>query len=233
MSKIISAMGDNCIPGKCISEAVWSREHGNTSDLPDSAYTLCRHCGKMLCGCGNGPFDEPHHCVGDDDRDDDDYRDDDIQPLKARVRRTKQRRWEQFRRDGAALEIAKNVGKYLFFAREREHLVNIALNELKHHGFARAKINIGMPVGGEYVLCLYYKDASRRNELRDRMKKEYPEVRGVFWKTDSDTLSGKYSEKFKKDISKGGFKHPLIRDLFEEREIYGGEPLLSRRNERG
>jgi len=48
----------------------------------------------------------------------------------------------------------------------------------------------------EYVLCLYFKDDSRKRELAERQKSEYPDVRYRYWKGDEATLRGKYSEEF-------------------------------------
>lgn len=47
----------------------------------------------------------------------------------------------------------------------------------------------------DHVLCLYYKDDSRKHELAERNKQEYG-VRYRYWKSDSDTLKGKYSKEF-------------------------------------
>jgi len=47
----------------------------------------------------------------------------------------------------------------------------------------------------EHVLCLYYADDSRKHELAERNQHEY-KVKYRYWKSDSDTLKGKYSKEF-------------------------------------
>jgi hypothetical protein len=93
------------------------------------------------------------------------------------------------------------TGKYLFFSTDREKLVKIAIEELENNGFHEAKINMeGKKFGREYVLCLYYKDNSRKHELA----KKYSNASGIkyrYWKSDIDTLSGKYSEEFLSRLS--------------------------------
>ena len=88
------------------------------------------------------------------------------------------------------------TGKYLFFSEDRNKLVKIAMEELERNGFQEAKVNTeGNKIGSEYVLCLYYKDDSRQHELAEK----YAQTSGIkyrYWKTDRDTLSGKYSEEF-------------------------------------
>jgi hypothetical protein len=51
-------------------------------------------------------------------------------------------------------------------------------------------------IGTEHVLCLYFKDDSRKHELAERQKSEYPDVKYRYWKSDAATLKGKYSEEF-------------------------------------
>lgn len=88
------------------------------------------------------------------------------------------------------------TGKYLFFSEDRDKLIEIAMNEIANHGFHRAKVNNTLLEGQtDYVLCLYYRDDSRKNELADRNKREY-EVKYRYWKNDLDTLRGKYSKEF-------------------------------------
>jgi hypothetical protein len=88
------------------------------------------------------------------------------------------------------------TGKYLFFSADRERLVKIARNEIESHGFHKAKINIRL-IGKntEYVLVLYYKDDSRRQELAERNAREYG-VKYRYWKSDEATLKGQYSKGF-------------------------------------
>ena len=75
-------------------------------------------------------------------------------------------------------------GKYLFFSLDRDLLLRIARNEVLNHAFPLAKINLPSNKRGEdYVLCLYYKDNSRKHELAERSK-QYPGVRYRYWKGD-------------------------------------------------
>ena len=83
------------------------------------------------------------------------------------------------------------TGKYLFFSDDKNKLIEIAINEIENHGFNHAKVNENLLEGQtEYVLCLYYKDDSRKNEIADRNQQEY-KVKYRYWKSDSDTLKGK------------------------------------------
>jgi hypothetical protein len=88
------------------------------------------------------------------------------------------------------------TGKYLFFCDDKNKLIKIAINEIENHGFHLAKVNENLLEGQtEHVLCLYYKDDSRKNEIAERNEQEY-RVKYRYWKTDSDTLKGKYSKEF-------------------------------------
>ena len=94
------------------------------------------------------------------------------------------------------------TGKYLFFSSDREKLIKIAKKEIKGHGFHRAKVNKNLLEGQtEHVLCLYYKDDSRKYELAERNKQEYG-VKYRYWKSDVATLKGQYSKKFLEKLSK-------------------------------
>lgn len=88
------------------------------------------------------------------------------------------------------------TGKYLFFSSDKDKLIEIARNEIEKHGFHRAKVNMNLLKGQtEHVLCLYYKDDSRKHELAERNNREY-KVKYRYWKSDLDTLKGKYSKEF-------------------------------------
>lgn len=94
------------------------------------------------------------------------------------------------------------IGKYLFFSSDKDKLIEIATNEIENHGFHRAKVNMNLLKGQtEHVLCLYYKDDSRKHELAERNKEEYG-VKYRYWKSDEATLRGEYSEEFLKKLSK-------------------------------
>jgi hypothetical protein len=94
------------------------------------------------------------------------------------------------------------TGKYLFFNSDKARLIEIAINELENHGFHRAKVNMNLLKGQtEHVLCLYYKDDSRKYELAERNNEEYG-VKYRYWKSDEATLSGEYSKEFLEGLSK-------------------------------
>lgn len=99
------------------------------------------------------------------------------------------------------------TGKYLFFSDDKNKLIEIAVNEIENHGFHHAKVNDKLLEGQtEYVLCLYYEDDSRKNELAERNKQEY-EVKYRYWKSDFDTLTGKYSKEFLDKLPEDERKH--------------------------
>lgn len=94
------------------------------------------------------------------------------------------------------------IGKYLFFSSDRDKLIEIAINEIEKHGFHQAKVNMNLLKGQtEHVLCLYYKDDSRKFELAERNKREYG-TKYRYWKSDEATLRGQYSKEFLEKLSK-------------------------------
>ena len=99
------------------------------------------------------------------------------------------------------------TGKYLFFSDDKNKLIEIAVNEMENHGFHHAKVNDKLSAGQtEYVLCLYYENDSRKHELSERNKQEYG-VKYRYWKSDSDTLKGKYSKEFLEKLPESEKKH--------------------------
>ena len=96
-----------------------------------------------------------------------------------------------------------NTGKYLFFSKNKERLVEIAKNEILKHDFHVAKVNNSLLGSNtEYVLCLYYSDDSRKSELAERHREKYHDVNYRYWKSDVDTLKGIYSEEFLSKLNK-------------------------------
>ena len=94
------------------------------------------------------------------------------------------------------------TGKYLFFSSDKEKLIQIAKNEIENHDFYKAKVNEELLEGQfEHVLCLYYKDDSRKNELAERNRVEYKE-KYRYWKSDEATLKGEYSSEFLNKLNK-------------------------------
>jgi hypothetical protein len=94
------------------------------------------------------------------------------------------------------------TGKYLFFSSDKEKLIEIATNEIEKHDFHKAKVNMN-PLKGqtEHVLCLYFKDDSRKHELAERNKQEYG-AKYRYWKSDEATLKGQYSKEFLEKLNK-------------------------------
>jgi len=93
------------------------------------------------------------------------------------------------------------TGKYLFFSKDRDLLVKIAVEEIENGGFHEAKLPMeGFAAGDDYVLCLYYKDDSRKRELAEK----YRAMRGVayrYWKSDQSSREGHFSQQFLGAIS--------------------------------
>jgi hypothetical protein len=98
----------------------------------------------------------------------------------------------------------KITGKYLFYVPDPWVLLDIALLEIRQWGFHRAKISTRPPASSEeYVLCLYYRDDSRRRELAQRWAGR---VKYRWWKSDALTGRGVYGGKWMSE-----------RDIEEER----------------
>jgi hypothetical protein len=110
--------------------------------------------------------------------------------------------WEWFERSDAPVIPYEITGKYLFFSGNRDLLIEIAINELENNGFHFAKTPMSgiTPASGEYVLCLYYKDDSRKHELAKKYRGRN-DLKYRYWKSDSDTLAGKYSKQFLDKLS--------------------------------
>lgn len=114
------------------------------------------------------------------------------------------------------------TGKYLFFSEDKDKLIGIATNEIENHGFHRAKVNVNLIEGqNEHVLCLYYKDDSRKHELADRNKLEYG-VKYRYWKSDEATLKGQYSKEFLSKLPESERRHFISeKELIEFRDKKG------------
>ena len=110
--------------------------------------------------------------------------------------------WEWFDRSDIPIAPYEITGKYLFFSLNRDLLVEIAINELENGGFHHAKTHMEgvTPPSGEYVLCLYYKDDSRKYELAEKYRYR-SELKYRYWKSDADTFAGKYSRQFLNQLS--------------------------------
>jgi len=101
----------------------------------------------------------------------------------------------------------KITGKYLFFSSDKDKLTEMATNEIEKHKFHKAKVNTTLLKGQtEHVLCLYYKDDSRKNELAERNKLEYG-LKYRYWKSDKATLKGQYSKEFLGKLSESNRRY--------------------------
>ncbi|MBN1245172.1 hypothetical protein JXA31_06225 [Candidatus Bathyarchaeota archaeon] len=118
----------------------------------------------------------------------------------------------------------------MFFCDDKNTLIELAINEIQNHGFHHAKINDKL-LGGhtEHVLCLYYKDDSRKHELAERNKQEYG-VKYRYWKSDSDTLKGKYSKEFLDKLSEDARKYFTTQKKLIEFKDRKGKLILRQKN---
>jgi len=115
--------------------------------------------------------------------------------------------WEWFDRSDIPTAPYEITGKYLFFSLNRDLLVKIAINEIENGGFHHAKTHMAgvTPPSGEYVLCLYYKDDSRKHELAEKYR-DRSELKYRYWKSEIETLAGKYSKQFLDQLSSNARK---------------------------
>lgn len=85
-------------------------------------------------------------------------------------------------------EVTQEItGKYLFFSSDRDLLISIAKTEIQKHDFQAAKVSKPKETDDEFVLCLFYKDDSRRVELRKRYK-ESDTLKYRWWKSNEKTF---------------------------------------------
>lgn len=89
------------------------------------------------------------------------------------------------------------TGKYLLWSPDLRSLIDIGVQEIIQHNFHVAKVRSRL-LGGitDYVLCLYYKDDSRKHELASRCMTNYPNVKYRYWKPNESTRRGEYSDEF-------------------------------------
>lgn len=94
-------------------------------------------------------------------------------------------------------EYNEITGKYLFFSPNLPRLIEIGVHEILQHSFHIAKVRSRL-VGNikEYVLCLYYRDESRKQELANRCKTDYPDLHYRYWKSNESTRRREYSQEF-------------------------------------
>jgi hypothetical protein len=82
--------------------------------------------------------------------------------------------------------------------------VKIAKREIQNDDFYSAKIPLeGNNLGEDYVLCLYYKNDSKKKFLAEKYRKlEKEGIKYRYWKSDEATLSGDYSKQFLGKLSR-------------------------------
>jgi len=101
--------------------------------------------------------------------------------------------WKFTKDNSMLIEI---TGKYLFFHPDPKILTKIAKDEIISGGFHLAKISKELAGNNHnHVLCLYYKDDSRKNELATKYQ-DKNDIQYRYWKSDEDTRNGKYSKQF-------------------------------------
>ena len=81
-----------------------------------------------------------------------------------------------------------------FFSKDKKRLSTIAINEILNNGFSVAKISSKSRNG--HVLWLYYKDDSRKKELKDKYGNNESELQYRYWKSDQATRDDIYSEEY-------------------------------------
>ena len=139
-------------------------------------------------------------------------------------------------------------GKYLFFSPSSRVLLRIALKEMQRHNILLAKIS-AVPVRGEHVLCLYYRDDSLKLDLAKSayyehglesygplycQKRDLGEFHGPFlgkyrwWKSNEATDAGIYSIGFLNKLAHAVGRFDGQSAPKESSPPVGFKPLLSR-----
>ena len=115
--------------------------------------------------------------------------------IEKMIKTSTDRFWIRFGPEKQSSSFTGNLaGKYLFFSSSRKLLISVAKYEIEDHNFEVAKVSVS-PRHDEHVLCLYWKDQSRKYELARR----YENVEGIkyrYWKSNSDTREGIYSKQY-------------------------------------
>lgn len=90
---------------------------------------------------------------------------------------------EEFKKD-----YHGTIGKYLFFSKNRDELIELAIKLLKEYDLSRAKIPPSIRDGyDEYVLCVY-DSAPNLTEEMNQYKTDTIKYR--YWKSDEATMKG-------------------------------------------
>lgn len=115
-------------------------------------------------------------------------------------------------------------GKYMFFADDKQQLIDLAKKLLEKYDLIRAKTPIGNTPnknkGFGFVLCVY----DTINRYCDELKEyETSDISFRYWKSDSDTRRGKYSKRF---MSNRSLLQTTSSDEFYERYDMSPEDLV-------
>lgn len=95
----------------------------------------------------------------------------------------------------------KITGKYLFFSKDKNKLIELAKVILKKFKLSVAKVPLtDRPIGEDFVLCVYDKEPRFKYELRGYA--DEVDIMYRYWKSDVDTLKGKYSKQFLNSLHK-------------------------------
>jgi|GEM_PF-1753544 len=88
----------------------------------------------------------------------------------------------------------EETGKYLFFSRDRNKLIETAQEIMEKYKLYCAKVpSENYKVGEDWVLCIYDVGPRFKNDLRVYQSED---LKYRYWKSDKDTAEGKYSQKF-------------------------------------
>ena len=87
------------------------------------------------------------------------------------------------------------TGKYLFFSNDKEKLIKLAKIILIKFNLYEAKVpQSDKPIGTDFVLCVYDKEPRFKDQMK--MYADEINIKYRWWKSDEDTIKGKYSKEF-------------------------------------
>jgi len=91
-----------------------------------------------------------------------------------------------------------NIGKYIFFSDDKQLLIKVAKEILQKYNLYNAKVPLtdkpNPSSGFGFVLCIYDSSPKFKHELRQFSDEKNVKYR--YWKSDSATLDGQYSEQY-------------------------------------
>lgn len=133
-------------------------------------------------------WDDPEPCEGSDAK----------KMLRtAKIPKCSDDYWIRFGDPGESSSFTGSQGgKYLFFSKYQNALLAMAEYEIWEHGFECAKVSKEARQD-DYVLCLYWEDDQRKQELLERYGGR-DDIKYRWWKSNADTRAGKYSDQHKR-----------------------------------